>query len=92
MSAIHLIKKNDKGLPDIVPVRPGENLYESGCWYVTKERARALICGDPSFHGGEILSMRPVGDRIAFQFTYRDDCKGVKAPIKGWLEEMKFVY
>lgn len=104
MPAIHLIK-NDPALPNIIPIQPGSDIYRSGYWAVSEDRARALINGTiyfheeqakPSFHGGLITAIEKVNEgqyagRIVFTFRFDRACRGVSTSKDGWLREKKFV-
>lgn len=105
MTAIHLIKKTNGGLPPIVPVAGEANTYTSGFWTLSEETARSLIGGqiyfhehqrDPSFYGGRIVdTQRTVDgdypDKIVFRFVFSADCRGVRTTANGWSQEMKIV-
>jgi hypothetical protein len=105
MPAIHIIK-NDPSLPQIRPVKPGSDVYTSGRWVLSEEKANALVGGNiyfrdaqlkPSFFGGLILSAEKIreGDAAGrFIFTFRSDpaCKGITTPKEGWAQEMKLVF
>ena len=101
MAAIHLIKKTGDGLPPIVPVAGEANTYTSGFWTLTEDAARRLIGGriyfhehqrDPSFYGGQILSVETSDGKIVFRFLFSQDCRGVKTSRDGWGQEMKVVH
>jgi hypothetical protein len=104
MGAIHLIR-NDPKLPQIKPVEPGSDLFQSGYWVISESTAEALKGGaiffhekrsEPSFFGGEIMGFQKVvageyAGRIIFTFKSNLSCKGVKTPRNGWSQEMKLV-
>ena len=104
MASIHLIR-NDPKLPQIKPVEPGSDLFQSGYWLVSEAKAEALKSGkiffhekqsEPSFFGGEITGIQRVtageyAGRIIFIFKPDPACKGVKTPREGWAQEMKIV-
>ena len=102
MSAIHLIKKSEAGLPLIMRV-PGEaNTYSSGFWTLSMETARSLVAGqiyfherqrDPSFHGGRIVEAEraPDSEKIVFKFVFSPDHRGIRTTADGWAQEMKLV-
>jgi hypothetical protein len=54
MPAIHLIKKSNGGLPQIVPVLGEANAFTSGFWTLSEEKARSLIGGQIYFHDSAI--------------------------------------
>jgi hypothetical protein len=102
MSSIHLIKKSEAGLPQIVPV-PGEpNTYTSGFWTLSEETAHTLVGGQiyfhdrqraPAFYGGQIVAAQraPDSDKIVFKFVFLPDHRGVRTGADGWAQEMKLV-
>ena len=106
MSAIHLIKKTEAGLPPIVPVQGEANIHTSGYWTLSEETARSLIGGEiyfherqrePSFYGGRIIDARredggDYQDKIVFKFMFFADCRGVRTDADGWSQEMKIVH
>jgi hypothetical protein len=104
MVSLHLIR-NDPKLPQIMPVEPGSDLFQSGYWSILEAKAEALKGGkiffhekqsEPSFFGGEITDFKKVpagayAGRIIFIFKPDLACKGVKTPKEGWAQEMKLV-
>ena len=104
MASIHLIR-NDPKLPQIKPVEPGSDLFQSGYWLISEAKSEALKGAkiffhekqsEPSFFGGEIIDFQkaPMGEyagRIIFIFKPDPACKGVKTPKDGWAQEMKIV-
>ncbi len=105
MTAIHLIKKTDVGLPPIDPVAGAPHTFTSGYWTLSRETARSLIGGkiyfhehqrDPSFYGGRILDAQRMvdgdySDKIVFTFLFSSDCRDVRTTADGWAQEMKIV-
>lgn len=104
MASIHLIR-NDPKLPQIKPVQPGSDLFQSGYWVISEAKAAALKGGkiffhdkkaEPSFFGGEITGFQKVvageyAGRIIFILKPDPACKDIKTPRDGWAQEMKIV-
>ena len=104
MKAIHLIQKDPDLLP--WPIEKGSNIYESGYWYLTGERAEQFNGkkiyfyrkrSERSFFGGIIESCRikeddPWEGRIIFKFKALKEYKGHKTEKDGWSTVMKFEY
>lgn len=104
MASIHLIR-NDPKLPQIKPVKPGSDLFQSGYWVISEAKAEALKGGkvffhekkaEPSFFGGEITEFKKVTEgeykgRIVFIFKPDRACKGIKTQRDGWSQEMKLL-
>ena len=49
MAAIHLIK-NDRSLPQIIPIAQGSDIFRSGYWLMAEDTAKALVGGNIFFH------------------------------------------
>ena len=104
MASIHLIR-NDPKLPQIKPVEPGSDVFQSGYWVISDSKAEALKGGkiffhvkkaEPSFFGGEITGFQKVAageyaGRIIFIFKPDPVCMEVKTPKDGLSQEMKLV-
>jgi hypothetical protein len=104
MTSIHLIR-NDPKLPQIKPVEPGSDLFQSGYWAISEAKAEALKGGniffhekqsEPSFFGGEITGFQKIAageytGRIVFTFKSDPTCKGIKTTRGGWAQEMKLL-
>jgi hypothetical protein len=105
MSAIHVIKKSEAGLPPILPVAGEANTFTSGFWTLSEDSARSLVGGQiyfherqrgPSFYGGRIIdtwreSHGEYAGKIVFKFVFSQDSRGVKTSADNWSQEMKFV-
>lgn len=106
MVEIHLIKKSKlQGAPGIDRVPDKEDIYTSGYWTLSAEKAKGLIGGHIYFHerqadgawyGGLILDATQIADgqyagKIAFTFRYDPECRGKTTSKDGWSQEMKIV-
>ena len=101
MAQLHVIEK----LTLTEQIDKVEQIWSTGYWKLSEERARALIDGDlylhrkkasPSFFGGIITGFRveEAGDyagRIIFTFKADLAHKNVTASPEGWKLEMKFI-
>ena len=104
MPDIHLIR-NEPGLPQIIPIAPGADIYRSGYWVIAETTAKALIGGriyfhehqaNPSFYGGIITGVEKMeqgewAGRVVFTFKFDQACRGVTTPRDGWAQEMKII-
>ena len=103
MAAIHLIK-NDRSLPQIIPIAQGSDIFRSGYWLIAEATAKALVGGNIFFHkkqeessffGGVIESIEVAkgqyAGRIIFIFKSDQTFKDIKTPRKGWSQEMKIM-
>ncbi len=103
MPGIHVIRINEPGLPQIETVDKAADLYQSGYWALSEERARGLVGGriyfhreqaKPSFYGGVITAARKIlegehAGRILFTFRYDPSCRNTRTSRAGWSQEMK---
>lgn len=105
MPSIHLVHKGDASLPAIEVLDRNADLYRSGQWSITPERAATLVGGrvffhkaqaKPSFFGGEITGFEVTtsgryAGRIVFTFRFDSVCRNVRAGRNGWAHDKKFV-
>ncbi|NNM86488.1 MAG: hypothetical protein HKL96_12130 [Phycisphaerales bacterium] len=104
MAEIHLIKKSKlQGLPGIEPVSGEKDVYTSGYWTLSAERAKGLVGGEIYFHerqsemsyfGGLILDATQQTDgqyagKTVFKFRYLPNCRDKATSKDGWSQEMK---
>lgn len=96
---IHLIENHRRERV----ISKDENLWESGYWTISEEKAKSLIGGDlylhskqtnPSRFGGIIQGYRFVSEgefegKVIFSFVFTPDHKGFKTDKKGWGNEQK---
>lgn len=102
MPSIHIVK-NDPNLPDLRPIAPGSDIYESGYWSLAAATAASLVGGqvffhqkqsEPSYFGGIIQNMRTSDEhpgRFVITFQSIASCRGLRTSRAGWSQEMKLV-
>ena len=86
-------------------VKLDDNVWESGAWKLTEDRAQKLVGGEiyfhkkrtePSFYGGTVLGYRVEQEgqdtrRIVFKLQYKKECRNVRTDSTGWSNKIKII-
>ena len=86
-------------------VKLDDNVWESGAWKLTEDRAQKLVGGEiyfhrnrtePSFYGWTVLGYRVEQEgqdtrRIVFKLQYKKECRNVRTDPSGWSNKIKII-